>query len=63
MDDVALRSGPQGRRVVWPDTRGAPSPTTWRRTFDHSPSAPISAAPVTVAPLASRALTVVPSWS
>ena len=30
---------------MWPETRGAPSPTTWRRTFDHRPSAPISAAP------------------
>ena len=49
------------RYVVWPDTRGGPSATTCLRTFDHSPSAPISSDPVTRSPFASRAVTDEPS--
>ena len=31
---------------MWPDTTGLPSPTMIERTVDHSPSQPISAAPL-----------------
>ena len=42
---------------MWPDTRGAPSPTIRPRTFDHMPSQPISARPRTSSPPSSRIAT------